>query len=577
MINFIDFRVFKQDWLCVVASPATKEENIICNDREKLKEYYESHKDDIFCSYGIREYQQWIFRGIIAGFHAHVIHDYIVNKGEKGYTFSQTMNKYPLNIYDIAQKDMTLKQLEAFQGNSIMEPQIDGSRKLTDTELSDVAGYLENDVQEIMDLFLQLKPDFDVQMELIREFNLPLSNIGKTQTQLTAQILEAKSVKYEDDFDISFPPYLDRIKKYKKAVDWFKQHATGRKLEESDKKEIYADSLKMTVAGVTHVFKWGGLHGARAKYHGEGYYLHIDAGQYYSSIMIKQDYFSRAVSATGKRRYEMMRNESIRLKGKPELAQKRAGYKLCNNKAYGATKDKYNPLYDAKMANNICVTGQLSMLLLLEMLEDHCMLIQTNTDGIIVKLRSLEDYDKIDDICWEWEKITGIKLDFDPIITRIYQKDVNNYLCIDETGQVKSTGILKPSTALDNDLPIIKTALRNYMIDGKKVEDTIRECDELIQFQKVIKLGGQYDYIELNGKKYMNQCFRVFADDRKRYTGAIYKAKLKKNRTEKVANTPLHCFLDNGEITGVKIPEYLDKQWYVAEAKKRLEWFGLEE
>ena len=31
-------------------------------------------------------------------------------------------------------------------------------------------------------------------------------------------------------------------------------------------------------------------------------------------------------------------------------------------------KDKYNALYDPLMANNICVTGQLALLLLIEML-----------------------------------------------------------------------------------------------------------------------------------------------------------------------------------------------------------------
>ena len=74
------------------------------------------------------------------------------------------------------------------------------------------------------------------------------------------------------------------------------------------------------------------------------------------------------------------------------------------------------------------------------MLEPHCTLIQSNTDGLIVKLHSLNDYELIDDICWEWEQMTGVKLAFDPIIKKIFQKDVNNYLFINEDGEVEAKG-----------------------------------------------------------------------------------------------------------------------------------------
>mgnify|MGYP002508571603 CR=1 FL=1 len=66
-------------------------------------------------------------------------------------------------------------------------------------------------------------------------------------------------------------------------------------------------------------------------------------------------------------------------------------------------KDRHNALYDPRQANNVCVGGQLLLLDLIERLEDHCDIIQSNTDGILIKLRRYEDFDLIDDICWEWE------------------------------------------------------------------------------------------------------------------------------------------------------------------------------
>ena len=44
---------------------------------------------------------------------------------------------------------------------------------------------------------------------------------------------------------------------------------------------------------------------------------------------------------------------------------------------------------------------------------------------------------------------------------------------------------------------------------------------------------------------------------------------------EKFANTPDHMFILNGDIKNTKIPNRLDKQYYIDLAKKRLNDFGV--
>ena len=44
---------------------------------------------------------------------------------------------------------------------------------------------------------------------------------------------------------------------------------------------------------------------------------------------------------------------------------------------------------------------------------------------------------------------------------------------------------------------------------------------------------------------------------------------------EKFANTPLYCFIENGDITGASVPDRLDKGWYIELANKRLQDFGV--
>ena len=577
-LHFIDFEVFRYDWLCVIANPFTKTESVIINDPEKLRDYYELFKDEIFIRYNIREYDQWIFKGILAGFDPYEINEWIITKGNKGHQFSSLLRTYNIITYDLLQLNTSLKQLEAMQGHSIYESGVDFRimRKLTPEEIDETVKYCRNDVEETINLFTQLKSGFDSRLELINEFDLPLSEMSKTNSQTIATILGAARRDCKDEFDLNFPPYLDHIKKYKYIVDWFKKYKTSVELNDAGKKSRYSQKLNVEVAGVPHTFAWGGLHGAIPKYYGEGYYLHIDVNSYYPSLMISHNYFSRAVDREGRERFKTVYSENLRLKNFPELKKKRNVYKLICNSTYGCFKDKYNPLYDPLQANNICVTGQLALLLLIEILEPHCKLIQSNTDGLIVKLNSLDDYELIDDICYEWEQLTGVKLAFDPIIKKIYQKDVNNYLFINEDGEVEAKGAyVKSLNPLDNDLPIVNKAMREYMISGTPVAETINGCDELIQFQKIVKLSGKYDHVEWYGNRHTNKCYRVFATTIKA-CGSIMKVKVKKGNAEKFANTPQYAYLENGDIRGMKIPDHLDKSWYINTAKERLNQFGVD-
>ena len=114
----------------------------------------------------------------LAGFNPWEINEWIITKGLKGYQFSNTLRECPLITYDLIQLNTSLKQLEAMQGHNVYESEVDFmiDRKLTKKELEETIKYCRNDVEETINLFTQLKGDFDVQLELINEFKLPLLN-----------------------------------------------------------------------------------------------------------------------------------------------------------------------------------------------------------------------------------------------------------------------------------------------------------------------------------------------------------------------------------------------------------------
>ena len=158
---------------------------------------------------------------------------------------------------------------------------------------------------------------------------------------------------------------------------------------------------------------------------------------------------------------------------------------------------------------------------------------------------------------------------------KVFQKDVNNYLFkFNGADKYERKGAyVKELSRLDADLPIINRALVDYMTKGIHPRVTINGCDDLKQFQKLVKLSNKYEYVEHNGKRYSYKCYRVFASTRS-IDGKILKCRSGSNPA-KFGNTPDSCFIVNDDVNGMKCPAHLDKQWYIKTALGRLKDFGV--
>lgn len=561
MLMFYDFEVFKYDWVLVAINPIEKTEDVIVNDRQKLIELYEMSKSYIWIGYNSRNYDQYILKAIILGMNVKRINDYIIKDGLKGNQIDRGFQRVQLYNYDCMQQKNGLKTLEGFMGNDIRETSVDFNidRKLTVEELDRTIQYCRNDVEQTMKVFMKTKSDFDAQMDLIKTFNLPMENIGLTKAQLTANILQCKKPIDEryDEFDLQIVDTL-KIEKYKEVVEWFKTHKN------------YGYSLKINIAGIPHVFGWGGLHGCHKEpIHRKGFLLHIDVTSYYPSLMIEYDFLTR--NCRKKELFKDIYNKRVELK-KQGKKKEQAPYKIVLNGTYGICKDPYSKAYDPRQANNVCVNGQLLLLDLIEKLEPYCELIQSNTDGLIIAIDE-KDFDLIDDICYEWEKRTRMSLGFDNV-TEIWQKDVNNYIFRFENGKLERKGAyVKELNDLDYDLPIINEAIVKYLTENIHPEETIKNCNELKKFQKIIKVSSKYKFAYHNGQRLNEKTFRVFAS--KDYNDSyIGKQKDYGTTIEKFANTPMNCFIDNSDVNEKEVPLKLDKQWYIDLAIKRIEDYG---
>lgn len=595
---FYDFEVFKYDWLVVILDMDNLKEHVIVNDMEELEKFYQNHKYNIWVGFNNKHYDQYIMKGILAGFDPKEVNDFIIKKNRPGWQFSSLFRQFPMINYDVMNNlDGGLKKFEGFMGNDIRESSVpfDIDRPLTRRELEETVKYCRHDVEQTVEIFLYRQSDFDAQFELVKMYKFPLSSMSKTKVQLSANILMADKRTYNDEFDISFPECL-KLEKYGAVLDWYKDPKNMKYLVNPNNPKSKKHQLEIMVAGVPHVFGWGGVHGAREKYHGKGFYLNMDVASLYPSLMVKFGLMSRSVPPEGFQRFVEIMEKRLELKAQGKKKEQ-APFKIVINGTYGAMKDKNNPLYDPRQANNVCVYGQLLLLDLIEKLEPHCEIIQSNTDGVLIKMEHYEDYDLIDDICYEWEQRTGLVLEFDEF-SEVFQKDVNNYVIIDHCGKYKSKGAyVKELNHLDYDLPIVNKALIDYMVKGIPVESTIMMCDDMKEFQMVKKISSKYtalihgatfetytDRTQVKprrlvrwtgeGKILNEKCVRVFASKLKK-DGGLHKQHATTKRLAKVENTPERCFMVNDEVNGMKVDPRLDKRWYIELAKKRLGDFGL--
>ena len=434
---------------------------------------------------------------------------------------------------------------------------------------------------------MERKSDFDAMMGIVTAFDLPITCIGSTEAQITAKVLDCVKQDFNDEFEYFFLPCL-RLNKYSFVMDWFNEIRKNPPKTDAEKLAFYKQSLEVMVAGVPHQFGFGGLHGAPNKpIHRTGLLLHADVRNYYPSLLIAWALLTRASRQPEKYKFVYDTRQELKMKqnsakDKAEKKKYKAAqlpYKKLLNALSGAMKDKFNPAYDPRNNNCMCINGQLMLLDLIEHLEviPGFELIQSNTDGLIIRIPDTDEaFNMADDICYEWERRCStdqcqILLEMD-VIDEIYQKDVNNYLWIKdgEIGERKGAYV-KELSRLDADLPIVNRALVDYMTKKVPIRKTILDCDDLLQFQKLVKLSDKFRWVEHNGRQYTNKSYRVFASRSER-DGQIKRCDGERNPA-KFGNTPDHCFIENGDINGVKCPDNLDKSYYIMLAEKRLKDF----
>lgn len=164
------------------------------------------------------------------------------------------------------------------------------------------------------------------------------------------------------------------------------------------------------------------------------------------------------------------------------------GKKIVVNGAGGKYSDPYSVLYDPPLTITQNITGQLDLLLAIEMLElNEMQVISANTDGIVTLVR--KDQETLYQECFKrWEQITGFQTE-ETRYSSYWARDVNSYFAVKYDGKVKVKGPYsevgsQSGTQLDTNptSQICSDAVKYLLLNNTPIEKTIRECQDFTRF-----------------------------------------------------------------------------------------------
>lgn len=559
-IWFADSETFAQDNLWVFNKYDEPDNwKVFHNDNEGLRDFIAEYHP-ILAGYNVKGYDLHILKGNLLGYEPWAlkeINDWIIKEKHSPweYPFERWVDTPPLIelMHDIVPRK-SLKEIEGNLGLDITESTIsfDDERKWDESMFQEVLFYCKADVSALRPLFEIRKDYLQTKLKLADMGGLDaLKVLSMTNANVVAAFVQAKPFTPEEHEEYEFPEYMtsERLSYINPDIVHFYRTMESKYNADGTVNEDASSSLKIDIADCPHKLGFGGLHGALECYQEESnedrIILNFDAFSFYPSIMLLNHRLSRAVQ--NRERVESVYEQRKDSKFNPNTTiphELIPTLKLILNTLYGISGAKFNDCYDPLMLKSVCVDGQISLIYLIECLSvvNSYKHIQSNTDGIMFSI-DRKDYEKTVNIIKTFEAITGFIMEEDRI-SKVVQRDVNNYLVVFENGKVKTKGGLFAPLGdkfKGNSLGIVAVALKEYFVNGIPVETTIENTNEIEPYQIIAKAGSTYQTVvqefDDGSMKEVQRVNRIFAV-KSGHGRAVKKIKLTREETfEKVLKT----------------------------------------
>jgi hypothetical protein len=329
-------------------------------------------------------------------------------------------------------------------------------------------------------------------------------------------------------------------------------------------------NLDININGTRYQMGNGGLHSTEKKaiHQSDADYTLIDRDviSYYPMIVIVLGLFPKQLGRAFLKVFSAYVYERIYAKqtGDDKLANM---LKIFINGIFGKFGSIFSIMYAPDLLIQVTMTGQLALLMLIERLElRRIHVVSGNTDGVVIQQPN-NRRDEVIAIIEAWERDTGFKTE-EAIYSKLYSRDVNNYIAIKTDGKTKAKGCFRrPDLSKNTVNTICIDAVTNYLTKGTSIEETVKACTDIREFLTIrrVKGGGVKVWSDTN-IEYLGKAARWYHS--KDVDGEIVYAETGNKVATSEGARPLMQLPDT-------FPDDVDYEWYIAECYKMLNTLGL--
>ena len=265
---------------------------------------------------------------------------------------------------------------------------------------------------------------------------------------------------------------------FTRILNWFKEQTI------TETKGVFEDIIAR-INGFDFVFGLGGIHGSVEnriiESDDEFVIIDIDVASMYPNIAIANGFYPEHLGPMFINIYQgLYEQRKSYAKGTAENAMLKLGL----NGVFGDSNSVFSVFFDPLFTMSITLSGQLEICMLAEQLMQihQLSLIQLNTDGATMRVPRRLKY-RVEEVCKEWEKLTKLQLE-EAIYSRMFIRDVNNYIGEYENGKVKRKGAYEWDVEWHQNaggLVIAKVA-EQVLVHGKPIRETVEQWPDLMDF-----------------------------------------------------------------------------------------------
>lgn len=341
--------------------------------------------------------------------------------------------------------------------------------------------------------------------------------------------------------------------------------------------------LKIMIGRTRYKMGNGGLHSMEKvvgyKANDEFSFFDRDVASYYPKIILNLRLFPKRLGEAFLTVYNALFETRLAAK-LAKLFAKSEGLKIAINGIFGKLGSMYSIVYAPELLIQVTMTGQLCLLMLIEMMElEGITAITANTDGVVFKCHKSK-IGRMKEVVELWENTTQFATEETEYVG-YYSRDVNNYIAIKKPNdkgitEVKGKGaFLNPwhgAQVSGSKLDIFRfhknpmtticiEAATQFIIKGTPVLDTIKASNDIREFVAVKNVtGGAH-----KNNEYLGKVVRWY------YAKGIYDAINYIDNNSKVPET-------DGAKPCMDLPDEfptdIDYNWYVIRANRILEEIG---